>query len=129
MANILPSVAYMTNIQLPQSNGLLTVSKWDDLSTSLDEYVDQRPNQTNPLTHPILNIVQATPLVRLQMTQQTQPVTAMTHVASIRTPKVTIWYAISVYKLINPTPSGQTSSRTSARKTRCFASQENPNDL
>ena len=89
-AKNLPSVAYLTNFLLPQSNKLLFVSEWDDLSTNLDEYVDQRPNQTYPLTHLILIIVQSTLLVSLQMTQQTQQVTAMTHTTSVRTPKLKI---------------------------------------
>ena len=67
-AKTLPSVAYLTNFQLFQFNKLLTVSEWDDLSTSLEEYVDQRLNHSSPLTQPILTIVQATPSVRLQMT-------------------------------------------------------------
>ena len=48
----------------------------------------QRLNQSYPLTHPILTIVQLTPLVRLQMTQQIQPVTGMPHATSVRTPKM-----------------------------------------
>ena len=42
-AKTLPSVAYSMSSQLPQPNRLLTVSEWDDLSTSLDQYVDQKP--------------------------------------------------------------------------------------
>ena len=101
-AKTLPSVAYLTNSELIQFNKLLTVSEWDDLSTSLEECVDQRINQSYPLTPPILTIVQPTPLVRLEMRQQIQPVTAMPHARSVRTPKMTISFVISVFKLINP---------------------------
>ena len=46
----------------PQSNKLQTASGWEDLSTNLDEYVGQRPNQMHPSTHLILSIVQSTHL-------------------------------------------------------------------
>ena len=81
-AKTLPSVAYLTNSQLVHINKLLTVSGWDGLSTTLEQYVDQRLNQSFRSTHPKLTIVQSTPLVRLQMTQQMQPVNAITRTTS-----------------------------------------------
>ena len=59
----------MTNSPSSQFNKLLTVFEWDDSSTSLEEYVDQKLSQSYPSTHNILTIAQSTPLVGLQMTQ------------------------------------------------------------
>ena len=68
----LPSGAHLTNSLLTQSNRLQTVSEWDDSSTSLEEYVDQRPNQIHPSTRLILRIVPLTPLARPKITPQTR---------------------------------------------------------
>ena len=92
----LPSIVYLINFQLSPFNRLLTVSDWEDPSTSLDEYVAQRPNQTCPLTHPTLIIVRSTPLARPSMTQQIRRATMMTHITSVQTLKITVLYAISV---------------------------------
>ena len=97
-----PSVVYLTIFQLLQPNRLLTVSGWDDLLTNLDGSVGETHNQTHPSIHPILSIVQSTLLVRPKTTKPTRIATTIFHTTLIRTLKMTILYAISVYKLINP---------------------------
>ena len=97
-ARTLPSVVYLTNFQLPQSNRLQTVSGGEDLSTNLDEYVDQRPNQVSPPTHPIRTKVQSTHLTRPKMTQQTRRAPAVTHTTLGPTQKMTISSVIKVFK-------------------------------
>ena len=61
---------------------LQTASEWEDLSDNLDEYVDQRPNQVSPPTHPIRTIVQSTPVARPKMTKQTRQALVMIHVST-----------------------------------------------
>ena len=79
-----------------------TVSEWQDLSTNLDEYMGQGPNQVHPSTHPIRTTVQSIPIARPKMTQQTRRAPATTHITSVLTLKMTILYVISVFKLTKP---------------------------
>ena len=96
MAKTLLSIAYLMKLQLSPFNRLLTAAKWESFLITSDEYVDQRPNQMSPSTHSTLTIVQSTPLVWQNMTQQTQTAATTTHTTSLQTPKMTALYAISV---------------------------------
>ena len=112
----LPSVVYLTNFRPPQSNKLQTVSEWESLSTNIDEYLGRKPNQVHPSPNPIRSIVQSIPLARPKMTQQTQRAPAMTQSTSVQTPKMTLLYVLSVFKLTKPDSVSQTRSRLGARK-------------
>ena len=102
-ARTLPSIVCLKNFRSSQSNKLRTVSDWEDLSTSLDEYVGQIPtNQVHPSTHPVRTVVQSIPLARPKMTQQTGQAPATTHTTSVQTLKMTILYVTSVFKLTKP---------------------------
>ena len=65
-----PSIASLINFQLSPCSSLLTVSRWDDLSISSYEYVDQRPRPASPPTHRIRTIVQST---WFNQTQRSEP--------------------------------------------------------
>ena len=99
MARILPSVVCLTNFRSFQSNRPRTVFEWENLSINLDEYVDQRPNRMLPSTHPILSIVQLTPLAHSKIKQQTRRAPTTTHTTSVQTLKMTILSVTSVFKL------------------------------
>ena len=115
-ARTLPSVVCLTNFRPPQSNRLQTISERKNLSTNLEEYVGQRPNEVHPSPHPIRTIIQSLPLARPKMTQQTLRAPAMTQTTSVQTPKMTILYVISVFKLTKPTLPNQTGLRLVARE-------------
>ena len=99
MARTLPSVVCLTNSRSFQSNRPRIVFEWENLPINLDEYVDQRPNQILPSTHPILSRVQLTPLAHSKMTQQTRQVPTTTRTTSVQTLKMTILSVTSVFKL------------------------------
>ena len=82
-ARILPSVVCLMNSRSSQFKKLQSVSGWEDSSTNLGKYVGRRPNQMLPSTHPVLKIIQSTPLARSKMTQQTRRAPATTHTTSV----------------------------------------------
>ena len=67
------------NFLFSPSKKPLNVSQWEDLSTNSDPYVDSRHYQVRPSTHPILILVQSTPLVQPTMTKRTLTTTTIAH--------------------------------------------------
>ena len=101
-AKTLPSVEYLMKIQLPQSNRLLTAFEWVGLSTSFDQYKDQKLGPASPPAHLIRTIVQATLLVWPTAMKLAAIATTIHHTTLIQTLKMTISYVTSVYKRTNP---------------------------
>ena len=99
MARILPLVVCLMNSRPSQFNRLPIVSGWEGSSTKLDENEGQRPNRMLPSAHPILSIVQSTPLARSKMTQQTRRAPTTTHTTSVQTLKMTILSVTLVFRL------------------------------